>query len=134
MRFAGSDSAMAAMFGADPAKPRFDQMSQIGVQGQSKQRQTAFAADAYAEKSDINAAATIDIAKANAEATKAAGAAQGQASAVSGIAGGIGSMFGSLGSLGGGMGAKPASVASMNVSSPAFTSAQNSFSSFYKGL
>ena len=100
MRFAGSDSAMAAMFGGDPAKPRFDQMAQIGVQGQSKQRQTAFAADAHAEQSDINAAATIDIAKANAAATRAAGAAQGQSSMMSGLAGGIGSIFGSLGSVG----------------------------------
>ena len=64
--------------------------------------------DAHAEQSDINAAATIDIAKANAEATKAAGAAQGQASAVGGIASGVSSIFGGLGSMGG---TKPASTA-----------------------
>ena len=94
MRFAGSSTAMNAMFGGDPARPRYDQMAQVGIQGLSKERQAGFASDAYAQMSDINAESLLEQSKAQADAISAAGAAQGQASMVGGIAGGIGKLFG----------------------------------------
>ena len=97
MRFAGSSTAMNAMFGGDPARPRYDQMAQVGIQGQSKQRQAAFASDAYAEVSDINAKSLVEQAEAQADAIAAAGQAQGQASMVGGIASGVSSLFGAFG-------------------------------------
>ena len=117
MRMAGS--AMASMFG-DNMSPKYDQLRNIGVQGRSQERNTATAADAMAEMSDIQADATTQIAKHQASAIKA----QGQAAGQSAMAGGIGSMisgiaggFGSMGTSGGATPATSVATSSMDYSS-----------------
>ena len=114
MRMAGS--AMASMFG-DQQSPRYDELSNIGIQGRSQERTTATAADAQARMSDINADATTQMAKINADATKAAGQAAGQSAMISGIASGISGIAGGLGSMGTSGGATPASSAGISLSS-----------------
>ena len=132
MRMAGS--AMASMFGGQQS-PRYDELSNIGIQGRSKERTTATAADAQARMSDIQADATTKIAGFNADAIKAGGQAAGQSAMVSGIASGISGLAGGLGSMGTTGGATPAT---MSVSSPVFKQAASEGNAFFgsamKGL
>ena len=108
MRMAGS--AMASMFG-EKSSPRYDELSNIGIEGRSQQRNTATAADAQAKMSDVQADATRQIAEHQASAVKAQGQAAGQASMASGIGSMVSGIAGGLGSMGTTGGATPASSA-----------------------
>ena len=107
MRMAGD----ALMFG-DMHSPNFDQIGAMGMQSGSMQRQAKTQSEAFGVKSDINAAATVDMAKAQAGAIRAGGQAQGQASMASGIGSMISGIAGGFGSMGTSAGATPASTAS----------------------
>ena len=116
MRFAGSESAMASMFG-DMGSPEYDQQAAVGIEGNSLQRQMRSKSEAMALGAANMGKSAVASAEAQAEAIEAQGAAQGQASMASGLAGGIGSIakgFGSMMGTGGGV--TPASSVGKGIS------------------
>ena len=109
-RFAGSDSAMASLFGGVKS-PEYDKLANLGIEARGQNEQTAMEADAYARKSQKEAQGLVDQAEFGAEATRAQGAAQGQSSMMSGLSSGIQGIVGGFGSMGGSGGATPSSYA-----------------------
>ena len=99
MRFAGSDSAMASLFGGVKS-PEYDELANLGTKARAQEEQTAMEADSFVAQSRNKARAIEEGAKYAAEATRA----QGQANMFSGAMGALGS----LGSAGiGAMGSSP---------------------------
>jgi len=107
-RFAGSDSAMASLFGGMQS-PEYDKLSKLGLQALSSTRQAGMKGDVMAQTADINAQAMVDAAEYGAAATEARGKAAGQSSLFSGIGSGISGIVGGIGSMGTSGGATPAS-------------------------
>ena len=105
-RFAGSDSAMASLFGGMKT-PEYDKLANLGIEARGQTEQTAMKADATARKAQKEAQGLVDQAEFAGAATKAQAAAQSQSSMMSGLMGGIGSIasagIGSMGSTGGAM-------------------------------
>ena len=87
-RFAGSNSAMASLFGGMKS-PEYDKLANVGTQARAQNEQSAMEADSFVEQSRNKARAIEEGAKYAAEASKA----QGQANM-------FGSAMGALGSLG----------------------------------
>ena len=99
MRFAGSDSAMASLFGGVKS-PEYDELANIGTKARAQEKQTAIEADSMVAQSRNKARAIEEGAQYAADAARA----QGQANM-------FGSAMGALGSLGsagiGAMGSNP---------------------------
>ena len=108
MRFAGSDSAMASLFGGVKS-PEYDKLANLGTESRGMLEQTAMQADAHVRKSEKQAEGLIEQAEYAGAAAKAQGAAQGQSSMMSGISSGIAGIAGGFGSMGGTGGATPSS-------------------------
>ena len=108
MRFAGSDSAMASLFGGVKS-PEYDELANLGTKARAQEEQTAMEADSFVAQSRNKARAIEEGAKYAAEATRA----QGQANMFSGAMGALGSLgsagIGAMGS--GGWSAKDATEA-----------------------
>ncbi len=109
-RFAGSDSAMASLFGGGTGL-ELDKLANLGTQSRAQNEQTAMEADAHVRKSEKQAQGLLDQAEFGASATRAQGAAAGQQSMMSGLSSGIQGIAGGLGSMGGTGGATPSSYA-----------------------
>ena len=108
MRFAGSDSAMASLFGGVKS-PEYDKLANLGTESRGMLEQTAMQSDAHVRKSEKQAEGLIEQAEHAGAAAKAQGAAQGQSSMMSGISSGIAGIAGGFGSMGGTGGAMPSS-------------------------
>ena len=104
MRFAGSDSAMASLFGGVKS-PEYDELANLGTKARAQEEQAAMEADSFVAQSRNKARAIEEGAKYAAEATRA----QGQANMFSGAMGALGSL-GSAG-IGGGWSARDATKA-----------------------
>jgi hypothetical protein len=87
-RFAGSDSAMASLFGGVKS-PEYDELANIGTKARAQEKQTAMEADSMVAQSRNKARAIEEGAQYAADAARA----QGQANM-------FGSAMGALGSLG----------------------------------
>ncbi len=115
-RFAGSDSAMASLFGGGTGL-ELDKLANIGTQARAKNEQTAMEADAHVRKKEKEAQGLIDQAEFGGEATRAEGAAAGQQSMMSGLSSGIQGIAGGFASMGGTGGATPSSFSFGDLSS-----------------
>jgi hypothetical protein len=87
MRFAGSDSAMASLFGGVKS-PEYDELANLGTKARAQEEQAAMEADSFVAQSRNKARAIEEGAKYAAEATRA----QGQANMFSGAMGALGSL------------------------------------------
>ena len=90
-RFAGTELANYM------STPNFGEMSRVGMDAQTMERNSATKAEGLVHGAGINSMAQVASAGFQADAIKAQGEAQGQASMMSGLSSGIGSIFGALG-------------------------------------
>ena len=134
MRFAGSDSAMASLFGGVKT-PEYDKLANLGIEARGQEEQSAMEADSFVAQSRNKAKAIEEGARYAAEATRA----QGQAS----MFGGAMSALGSLGSAGiGAMGSNPNTFSGNSYSdfgnsmngNPFSSGSMNSMPSFMTGV
>ena len=85
--------------------PNFGQMSRVGMDAQTMERNNATKAEGLVHGAGINSMAQVAIAGFQADAIKAQGQAQAQASMASGISSMVSGIAGGFGSMGSGGGA-----------------------------
>ena len=107
-RFAGSDSAMASLFGGGTGL-ELDKLANLGTKARAQNEQSAMEADAYGRKAAKQAQGIVDQGEAEADMIRSQASSQDSQGWASAIGGFGQQVLGGLGSMGGAGGAVPAS-------------------------